>query len=85
MSPVGAAKTGWLKILNAAIGALAVPYIHHLDAVASASEVSVILKKASREITSAEELFEVSDAAPATLQTWPIVPVCSPQKTYRGV
>jgi hypothetical protein len=28
-----------------------VPYIHHLDAVASASEVSVILKKASREIT----------------------------------
>lgn len=36
---------------GAAIGALAVPYIHHLDAVASASEVSVILKKASQEIT----------------------------------
>jgi DNA-binding IclR family transcriptional regulator len=36
---------------GSAIGALAVPYIHHLDAVASASEVSVIVKKASREIT----------------------------------
>lgn len=36
---------------GSAIGALAVPYIHHLDANASTSEVSVILKKASDEIT----------------------------------
>jgi DNA-binding IclR family transcriptional regulator len=38
---------------GSAIGALTVPYIQLIDAVANASEVSAALKKASREITAA--------------------------------
>jgi DNA-binding IclR family transcriptional regulator len=38
---------------GSAIGALTVPYIQHIDAIAGAAQVSASLKKASREITSA--------------------------------
>jgi DNA-binding IclR family transcriptional regulator len=38
---------------GSAIGALTVPYIQHIDAIADAAQVSTSLKKASREITAA--------------------------------